>query len=378
MPDISVIICAAGRGERAGFGRNKLLAPLFGAPALYHTLKKFAIPQISEVIVTASAEDYGEIENLCAPFGYKTVLGGNTRSQSVKNALDKVSGGIVLIHDGARPFLTEKLILSCIAEVKEHGSAVPVLPFTDTAVCAKAGHITARIDRETLFKVQTPQGFFTCDIRRAYALSGDKSYTDDSAVYGEFISPPHVFDGEESNVKLTYKSDFPREYATLSAGAGEKIGFGVDVHAFCAGSFVTLAGVKIECGKALKAHSDGDVILHALTDALLTGAGLKDIGHYFPDNDEKYAGADSKKLLETALGYVKSAGYVPSNVCIAVQAEFPRLSTYVDEMRENIARICGIERKDVGLAAGTCEHLGFVGEGKGIAAYATVSLKKKG
>lgn len=374
--NVSAIICAAGKGERAGFGKNKLLAPLFGAPALYHTLKKFAIEEINEVVVTSSKQDFEEISALCAPFGFRAILGGQTRTESVKNALKEVSGDIVLIHDGARPFVEKELIFNCIDCVKKFGSAVAAIKSTDTTVGVVLGEIHERLDRDSLYRVQTPQGFFTEDIRRAYELAGEKVYTDDSAIYGEFIAPPRIIDGNESNIKLTYKNDFPREYPAISAFEGQKIGFGVDTHAFGKGNRVTLAGVKIACNNSLVAHSDGDVIIHAVMDAYLSAAGLKDIGHYFPDTDKKYAGADSANLLERIIETVKTQGYAGCNLSITVQAEKPRLSSYIDEMKENLSRICSLPKECVAIAAGTCEHLGFVGEGLGITAYAAVLLKK--
>ena len=189
---VSAVICAAGKGERAGFGKNKLLAPLSGAPALFHTLKKFDIKEIDEVVVTSSKADFKEISALCKPFGYKVVQGGETRTESVKRALDAVTGDIVLIHDGARPYIDRRLILNCIDGVKRFGSAVCAVGLTDTAVSAELGIICDRLNRETTYRVQTPQGFLTEDIRRAYLLAGDKTYTDDSAVYCEFIDRKSV------------------------------------------------------------------------------------------------------------------------------------------------------------------------------------------
>lgn len=373
---ISAIICAAGKGERAGFGKNKLLAPLFGAPALYHTLKKFDISEIDEVIVAAAKEDFKEVCELCAPFGYKVVRGGKTRTESVKCALKKVTGEIVLIHDGARPFVKKELILSVIQSVEKFGSGIAAVKFTDTAIYGRLGEITERLDRDSLYRLQTPQGFFTDDIRRAYKLAGDKAYTDDSAVYGEYIAPPRIVDGDEENIKLTFKNDFFGENPRISCTEGTRVGFGVDVHCFGEGEFVTLAGVKIPCGCGLVAHSDGDVIYHALMDALLSAAGLKDIGHYFPPADDEYAGADSGKLLATVIETVKTAGYVPVNASVTVQAEKPKLAPHIDEMVKNIADICGIPAQSCAVAAGTCERLGFVGEGLGIVAYAAVMLKE--
>lgn len=372
---ISAVICAAGKGERAGFGRNKLLAPLDGAPALWHTLEKFNIKEIDEVIVTSSETDFKEISALCAPFGYKVVSGGKTRTESVKNALKEVTGDIVLIHDGARPYVSREIILNCIESVKKFGSAICAIKLVDTAVCAEYGQITDRLNRDSTYRVQTPQGFFTEDIKYAYSLAGDRDYTDDSAVYGEFISPPRLIAGSEENIKLTFKNDFIRGIYGGQPLSG-RVGFGVDVHAFGDGNGVLLGGVNIPCDRGLIAHSDGDVIVHALMDALLSAGGLKDIGVYFPDNDDTYAGADSCALLENTVKMLLNAGYVPVNISIAVQAEKPRLSPHVDKMREKLAAILGIRENDIAISAGTCEKLGFVGQGLGICAYAFVSLKE--
>lgn len=369
---VSAIICAAGRGERAGFNKNKLLAPLYGEPALYHTLKKFDMPEIGEVVVTASGEDADAIRALCSPFGYTVVTGGSTRTESVKNALDAVSGEIVLIHDGARPFVSQKLIRRCIAEVERASSAVCAVKASDTAVYAKEGY--EPVDRNFLYLIQTPQGFYTQDIRRAYSAAGDGTFTDDSAVYARYIAKPNIIEGERSNVKLTFKEDFDR--IPLPPPCGGETGFGVDVHAFGEGTFVTLGGVKIACDGALIAHSDGDVLCHAVTDALLSAAGLDDIGHYFPDTDEKWRGADSLDMLRRAADIAGRAGYVPVNLSASVQAEKPRLSAHIPAIRKNLASALGIDVSRAAVSAGTCEGLGFVGAGSGICAYAYITVKK--
>lgn len=378
-PKISAVICAAGKGERAGFGRNKLLAPLYGAPALYHTLKKFDIPEIDEVVVASSEFDFEEISALCKPFGYKTATGGATRSESVKNALKKVTGDIVLIHDGARPFVSKNLILNCIESVKQYGSGICAFKATDTAAYGLNGAICEGLERDSLYLIQTPQGFITADIVKAYNLAGDKTYTDDSSVYRDYIANPHISDGSAENVKLTFKSDFVREYAaaTTYSGSADRVGFGVDVHAFGAGDNVILGGVRIPCDGSLIAHSDGDVLIHAVMDAFLSAAGLKDIGHYFPETDEKYRGADSGKLLKEVIKLVSESGYVGVNVSVSIQAEKPRLSRYIDDIKRNLSAITNIDTDSIAVAAGTCEGLGFVGEGLGIAAYCTVLLKRK-
>ena len=376
---VSAIICAAGTGERAGFGRNKLLAALYGAPALYHTLKQFDIPEIDEVIVTSSAADAKEIKALCAPFGFKVVSGGKTRYLGVRSALEKVTGDIVLIHDGARPFVTKKIITDCIKTVEVYGSGVCATPVTDTMATVYYGVITDVPKRETVYAVQTPQGFRADDIKKAYELAADDgiAYTDDSAVYANYIGLPHIFEGDRHNTKLTYREDFLKDAPRFAHVEGCSAGIGADTHAFGAeGDFVTLAGVKIPCDGALIAHSDGDVVLHAVMDAILSACGLKDIGHYFPDTDKKYKGADSRELLKQVIKMAHDAGYVPANLSVTVQAERPRLAPYNDEMTASLAALCGLQSDRVAIAAGTSERLGFVGEGLGIVAYAAALMKK--
>ena len=371
---VSAIICAAGKGERAGFGKNKLLAPLYGAPAILHTLLKFAIPQIDEIIVAASACDYEEISSLSELLGMKVVIGGATRTESVKNALKEVTGDIVLIHDGARPFVSEKLILNCIESVKKYGSGICAVKATDTIVFAD-GDILQRPDRDKLYHIQTPQGFFTEDIKRAYSLAGDKVYTDDSAVYGEFIKTPHIVEGEAENIKLTYRNDFMRGMPPVSTVYGSAIGFGVDVHAFGEGNEVTLCGVKIPCDRGLIAHSDGDVVIHAVMDALLSGAGLDDIGHYFPDTDPNYKNADSGILLKRVVALLTEKGLKPESISVSIQAEKPRLAKYIEAMKENLSKLTGVKAERTAIAAGTCEGLGFVGKGLGITAYCIAIIR---
>lgn len=373
----SVVICAAGRGERAGFGKNKLLAPLYGAPVLYHTLCRFS--RFDEIIVTCSTEDMPEITAICAPFNAKAVSGGETRTLSVYNALKEVNGEIVLIHDGARPFVSEEIIDECIDSVKNYGSGICAAPVTDTVAQTEDGRIISVPERSSLRAVQTPQGFITKDIKSAYerAVDSGKTFTDDSSVYLEYFGRPKLCRGDSSNIKLTYRSDFPTEYPSIDAAEGQSAGIGIDVHAFGKKqSFITLCGVKIDSESGLIAHSDGDVAVHAVMDALLSSAGLKDIGRYFPDSDPKYSGADSVKLLERVIELLKDEGYKPINLSLTIQAEKPRLAAHIPLMKENLARATGISPDRVGISAGTCEKLGFVGQGLGIAAYAVALCAK--
>ncbi len=368
---ITAIICAAGRGERAGFSRNKLLEEYEGIPVLLRTLLPFvSFGEIGEVLIPCAKEDERTFSALVSPYPQvKLVRGGNTRTESVLYALRQTTGDTVLVHDGARPFVTEKIIRDCIESILRYGSGVCALPATDTTVLARDGVIQETPPRDCVFTVQTPQGFYTKDILAAYekAVVEQRTFTDESGVYAAYVAPPHLFLGERTNVKLTYAEDFH---------TGARVGFGVDTHAFGAKrDYITLAGVKISAKSGLIAHSDGDVLLHAVMDALLSAAGLRDIGYYFPDTDERFAGADSMKLLAKVVTLVSQEGYAVNNLSVSVLAETPKLAPHIQQMKENLAAALALPLSAVGIAAGTNEKLGYVGEGKGITVFSYVSLR---
>ena len=347
------MICAAGRGERAGFAENKILREHNGLSVLARSLCAFAqCEEVGEILVACRDEDRAQIERILRPYpSARTVRGGAFRTDSVYAALREAQGEIVLVHDGARPFVTPEIIRGCIASVPA---------------------------RQTVYAVQTPQGFYTKQLlqayERAYAEGREREFTDESGIYARYIAPPRLCGGARENKKLTYPEDF---------SFAERTGFGADTHAFYTEdegaplvNFITLGGIKVPSEKILKAHSDGDVLLHALMDALLTGAGLRDIGYYFPDTDPAYRGADSADLLGTVMRLLAEQGLAPANASISILAETPRLAPYIERMKENVAQLLRLSPSFVGIAAGTNEKLGYIGEKKGITVYATVLLKK--
>lgn len=390
---ISIIICAAGKGERAGFNKNKLLMPIGGAPALYYAAERANgfLSRLdgngdgrAELIITSTPRDMPEITAICAPFGGIVVEGGATRTESVYNALKHVTGDIVLIHDGARPFTSFGQFGHCLDYVKRYKSAVLAMPSTDTVYIVNNGCAAHIPQRNTVFAVQTPQGFFADEIKSAYekAVKSGETFTDDGSVYTRFISPAHICPfGDASNRKLTYKEDFDKLNPFYGKPFGQspatncRCGFGVDVHAFGKKQdFVMLCGVKVPCDCGLVAHSDGDVALHAVCDALLSAASLKDIGHYFPDSDPAFKNADSAELLKTVVKLVSEHGFKAVGLAVAIQAEKPRLSPYIDEMVERLSFLTGADKGSVAVTAGTCEGLGFVGEKRGISVYCAAAL----
>ena len=370
-PTIGVIVCAAGKGTRAGFEKNKLLIPFEGSTVLEKTLSAFNYPAIDEIIVTSSERDFAEISLLCEKMeNAKVVLGGETRTQSVYNALKVATADIVLIHDGARPFVTRKVIEGCIACVQENSSGICAVECRDTVAVVADGKIITVPNRKNLRQMQTPQGFYREKILSAYEMAmqdNSSSFTDDSSVFARYCEEPCVCEGDSNNVKITYAEDFTNNVA--------RCGFGIDTHAFGKEQdYIVLAGVKIPSDSGLIAHSDGDVLVHAVMDALLSAAGLKDIGHYFPDTDEKWKGASSMLMLGQVVSLIEKEGYGVKNISVAIQAEKPRMKKYIDEMKNALAKALKIDETAVGISAGTNEGLGYIGEGKGITVNAYALL----
>ena len=368
---IIAVIPAAGTGSCAGFQKNKILQKVGGSSVLRRAAAAFARhPLIAGTLVCVNAGEREEIERELAGLpNLSFAAGGKTRTASVKNALEALAGlpsppDYVLIHDGARPFVTEKLIDDCIAAARAFGSAVCALPCTDTAVLGESGFITGTVERDKLFTLQTPQGFAFAPLLEAYRKIGaDDSFTDDSGVYKKYVAPPRLFEGDRRNVKLTFAEDFRMdEYRT---------GVGVDTHRFgAAQKHIVLGGVKIPSESGLFAHSDGDVLCHAVMDALLSAAGLSDIGHYFPDTDPLYKDAASLRLLSRVRALVQERGFSAVNISAAVVAEKPKLAPYIAEMKRNVADVLQISEQCVGISAGTNEGLGYIGRGEGITVIA--------
>ena len=374
--NIYAVIPAAGAGSRAGFDKNKILQKMGGASVLWRTVSAFAQNEnIAGIAVCANKNERAEIgRELC---GFAKVLyadGGSTRTESVKNALEVLAAlpcppDYVLIHDAARPFVSQKIIDDCVKTVRAHGSAVCALPCTDTLVHAQNGIIAGSYDRETAFTLQTPQGFGFGELLAAYRkITPDDRFTDDSGVYAKYVAPPFLFMGEKRNIKLTFREDFAMNET--------RTGIGVDTHAFGAErKYIVLGGVRIDAPTGLHAHSDGDVLCHAVMDALLSAAGLADIGHHFPDTDPQYKGADSLALLAKVRELIENEGFTVGNISAAIVAEAPKLAPHIQKMKQNIADVLHISERAVGISAGTNEGLGYLGRGEGITVIANALLR---
>jgi 2-C-methyl-D-erythritol 4-phosphate cytidylyltransferase/2-C-methyl-D-erythritol 2,4-cyclodiphosphate synthase len=311
------------------------------------------------------------------------VLGGATRQASVRAGLEALAPhrpDIVLVHDAARPFATQALVSRAIEAAAKTGAAIPALPVTDTVKSVDAkGHIVSTVDRNTLRLVQTPQAFafeaLLAAHRRAHA-GGREDFSDDAALAEWAGLTVTTFPGEAGNIKLTSAEDFVRAQTIQFSALGDvRIGTGIDVHAFGPGDHVIIGGVRIPHERALTGHSDADVALHALVDALLGALADGDIGAHFPPTDPQWRGASSDRFMAFAVERVKARGGRIAHLDLTIVCEAPRIGPHRDAMRDKIAALAGIDVTRVAVKATTSERLGFTGRGEGIAAYATATVR---
>ena len=368
---VSLILACAGKGVRAGFDKNKLLVRVNDTPFFMHTFNAFENSGlINQYIVVASKEDFDFFKSTLPPF-VEVVVGGNTRTQSVKNGLEKVTGDIVLIHDGARPFVSARIINDCIESATKFGNGITAIPTRDTIFSVKDGVVKDYLGKDGIYKVQTPQAFRTEEIKKAYTLAEDKPFNDDGEVYKKYIGELRLVLGERQNTKLTFREDFSGVFNNIIVS-----GVGFDCHKLVENRKLILGGVEIPHDKGLLGHSDADVLTHAIMDALLSALSLRDIGYHFPDTDPKYKGANSIKLLEEVLKMVKEKGYAVGNVSATILAEKPKLLKHIPTITENLAKVLDISADKLGIGATTLEGLGFVGREEGICVHAVCTLKK--
>ncbi|WP_320195250.1 bifunctional 2-C-methyl-D-erythritol 4-phosphate cytidylyltransferase/2-C-methyl-D-erythritol 2,4-cyclodiphosphate synthase [Agrobacterium rosae] len=386
---IGIVIVAAGRGERAGSPEEgpKQYRPIGGRPVIEHTLEKFLDwREDAPIVVVIHADDHALFEPIIARLNAEdritSVIGGATRQQSVLAGLEALQSQDtthVMIHDGVRPFIEVEL-LQRIADALSAGAkaVLPAIAVTDTLKRGKEGFVGETVSRSDLYAAQTPQSFDYASIlaaHRAAASSGRTDFTDDAAISEWAGTPVMLVDGLVDNVKLTLKRDITMADEKLSASLPDvRTGNGYDVHQLVAGDGVTLCGIFIPHDQTLLGHSDADVALHALTDALLATCGAGDIGDHFPPSDPQWKGAASRIFLEHAAKVVRGNGGTIMNADISLIAEAPRVGPHRQAMRENLADILDISLDRCSVKATTNETIGFVGRREGIAAIATATV----
>ncbi|MFT3689715.1 bifunctional 2-C-methyl-D-erythritol 4-phosphate cytidylyltransferase/2-C-methyl-D-erythritol 2,4-cyclodiphosphate synthase [Paenirhodobacter sp.] len=371
---VAVIIVAAGRGTRAGGGEPKQWRPLAGRPVLAHTVDAFR--GTGRIVLVLHPEDMARGQAL---FGGTVTLvaGGATRDASVRAALDCLEGSDVtrvLIHDGARPLVPAQVIRDVLAALDSTPAAAPALAVTD-ALWRGTETVTGTQDRTGLWRAQTPQGFRLPDILAAHRAHPGGA-ADDVEVARAADMAVRIVPGHEDNLKITFAADFARAEAILRERTKMDIrtGNGYDVHAFTEGDHVMLCGVKVPHTKGLLGHSDADVGMHALTDAIYGALAEGDIGRHFPPSDPQWKGAASWIFLDHAVKLAGMKGYRLSNCDVTLICERPKIGPHALSMGETLARIMGLDPGRVSVKATTSERLGFTGREEGIAAIATVTL----
>jgi 2-C-methyl-D-erythritol 4-phosphate cytidylyltransferase/2-C-methyl-D-erythritol 2,4-cyclodiphosphate synthase len=372
-----VLIVAAGRGHRAGGALPKQYRPLLGRPLIAWTMAAFAplpvrvvIHPDDRVLYEAAATGLGALP---------PIHGGASRQDSVLNGLEALATDPpdhVLIHDAARPFCSAAMADRVLAALAGHDGAIAAVPVSDTLKRAEGGMAAAGPDRSALWRAQTPQGFRFAAILAAHRAARGLDLTDDAAVAERAGLKVALVAGGEDNFKVTHPEDFARAETLLLARHGDiRTGSGFDAHAFGDGDHVMLGGVRIAHDRGMVGHSDADVALHALTDALLGAIADGDIGRHFPPSDMKWKGADSATFLQFAAGRVQARGGIVAHADVTIICEAPKIAPHAAAMQTRIAGILGIDPGRVSVKATTTERMGFTGRREGIAVQATATVR---
>ena len=366
MSQLTLLLLAAGSSSRFGLHVKKQWLRINHKPLWQFVADKLSNTNLFEkVIIVSSPDDISFMQHYA---DYTFVAGGNTRQQSLKNGLNEVTSEFVLVSDIARACISNNFLASIIAKKGSNDCIVPYLKVTDTVV-----YEDQTIDREKVKRIQTPQLSRTAILKDA--LNSKEEFTDESSAIVAFGGTREFILGEEDAHKITFVKDLNSIPCLESPSKDILSGTGFDVHAFDDKGEMFLGGVKIESDFGFKAHSDGDVAIHALIDALLGAAGMGDIGMMFPDNDAAYKGIDSKELLKRVVKKIHDFGFIIINVDITIAAEKPRLSKYKLQIRQTLAPLLNCESSRVNIKATTTEKLGFIGRGEGVGVMAHANLK---
>ena len=385
--EISAVLVAAGASTRMGF--DKLSVDLGGETVLHRSIRAFAqCPQVDEIVLVAGKNRaFVEAQAADCKKPVQIVTGGATRAESAKNGVLAARGTLVAVHDAARPFVSAAVIEAVLDAAKQCGAAAPAVPVKDTIKQAVRGdgktvpagcRVENTPDRSTLYAVQTPQCFDRAQYLAALEeLDAEKArlVTDDCSLFELTGRPVQLTQGDYANRKITTREDLPRPAPKEETKM--RIGHGYDVHRLVEGRRLILGGVEIPFEKGLLGHSDADVLTHAVMDAVLGAAALGDIGQHFPDNDPAYAGADSLKLAQHVARILSEHGYGIGNIDATLLCLRPKLAPHIPAMRANLAEAFGLPVDAVSVKATTEEHLGFTGEGLGIAAHAVALIETR-
>ncbi|MFN4059621.1 MAG: bifunctional 2-C-methyl-D-erythritol 4-phosphate cytidylyltransferase/2-C-methyl-D-erythritol 2,4-cyclodiphosphate synthase [Paracoccus hibiscisoli] len=372
----AALITAAGRGTRAGGGTPKQWRDLAGQPVLDRTLAAFA--GFERVVLVVHPDDMGQAIDRYA--GAVTIVAGaQTRAASVRAGLEALEGQVshVLIHDGARPLVPDAVILGVIDALQAGAdAAAPALPVSDALWRGADGRVTATAPRHGLFRAQTPQGFALTRILAAHHQHPSDAADDVELALSSGMEVA-ITPGSEDNLKITFPADFARAERSLGTDMDIRLGNGYDVHAFGPGDHVTLCGIRVPHDAGLMGHSDADVGMHALTDAIYGALAQGDIGRHFPPSDPQWKGADSAIFLAHAAGMARDKGFRIGNADVTLICEAPKIGPHALDMAHRLSEIMGLDAARISVKATTSERLGFTGRREGIAAIATATLIKE-
>lgn len=379
MAKTVALVVAAGRGRRFGGDVPKQYQTLAGRPVLRHSLARLAAdPSVAAVRVVIHPDDLELYRHAAHGLALaEPVFGGDTRQDSVRLGLESLAGlepDYVLIHDGARPFADEALVARVVGALGTHDGAIPAVAVADTLKRGRDGLVETTVDRSGLWRAQTPQGFRFGPILAAHRAAQGAELTDDAAVAEQAGLSVALVQGAEENVKITTAADLARAQAALAGLGLTCVGNGFDVHRFAPGTGVWLCGVPVPHDQGLEGHSDADVALHALTDAVLGAVGAGDIGAHFPPSDPQWKGASSDRFLAHARTLVEALGGKVVQVDVTLVCERPKVGPHRPAMRARVAEILGLPMARVSVKATTTEGLGFTGRREGIAAQATATV----
>jgi 2-C-methyl-D-erythritol 4-phosphate cytidylyltransferase/2-C-methyl-D-erythritol 2,4-cyclodiphosphate synthase len=374
--EVYLVVVAAGSSSR--FGGDKLAADLRGRSVLARALDAVRAPYPrAPLALVVRPEVVDEQRLLWEIGGTRVVAGGERRQDSVRNgvtALDPPDDSVVLIHDGARPFAPINDVRAVVDEARTWGAALLSAPIVDTIKrLAADGGVVATVAREGLVRALTPQAFRMSVLRRAWASVGQESWTDEAAMIENLGGTVRAVAGDPRNVKVTHREDLRILEGALSSAV--RLGQGLDVHPFQPGRRLVLCGVELPTEFGLAGHSDADVALHAVTDAILGACGQDDIGHHFPPSDPRWRDADSAQFLRYAVDLAAERGFHVVHCDVTILAERPRIAPHREAMRGRLAELLGVGRDSANVKATTCEGLGFIGRGEGIMATAVVTLE---
>ena len=381
---VSAVLVAAGSSTRMGF--DKLSFDLGGETVLHRSIRAFEQNPLVTEIVLVAGKNRAFVEQQAADCTkpVQIVTGGTTRAESAKNGVLAAAGELVAVHDAARPFVSQAVITAALEAAARCGAAAPAVPVKDTIKAAARGNgktvpdaclVYTTPDRSTLYAVQTPQCFDRAEYLAALEeLDAEKArlVTDDCSLFELTGRPVELVQGDYANIKITTREDLPR---TENGGKKMRIGHGYDVHRLVEGRKLILGGVEVPYEKGLLGHSDADVLAHAVMDAVLGAAALGDIGQHFPDTAEEYAGADSLMLARRVAEIMTEHGWRIENIDATILCQRPKLAPHIPAMRAKLAEAFGMPVDAVSVKATTEEHLGFTGEGLGIAAHAVALIE---